>query len=72
MHGKISAALAGSATVITSLASAAVNLPIVWRTTKNRAAVKTLTFEMAAVLAIGVAAVTIDRVFQFSELLLKK
>jgi uncharacterized membrane protein (DUF4010 family) len=72
MHGKISAALAGSATVITSLASAAVNLPIVWRTTKNRAAVKTLTVEMAAVLATGVAAVTIDRVFQFSELLLRK
>ena len=36
MHGKISAALAGSTTVLTSLASAAVNLPIIWRTTKKQ------------------------------------
>jgi uncharacterized membrane protein (DUF4010 family) len=36
MHGKITAALAGSATVVTSLASAAVNLPIVWRTTRDK------------------------------------
>jgi hypothetical protein len=36
MHGKISASLAGSATVLTSLTSAAVNIPIVWRTAKDR------------------------------------
>ncbi len=72
MHGKITAALAGSATVLTSLASAAVNLPIVWRTTKDKAALKGLAFKMATVIGTGVAAVTIDRVFQFSELLLRK
>jgi uncharacterized membrane protein (DUF4010 family) len=72
MHGKITAALAGSATIVTSLASAAVNLPIVWRTTKDKAVIKTLAFEMATVLATGIAAVTIDRIFQFSELLLRK
>ena len=72
MHGTISASLAGSATVLTSLASAAVNLPILWRTTKNQAAVRRLAFEMATVIAIGVLAVAIDRVFQFSELLLRK
>src|SRR6202046_4176498 len=38
-HGTITASLAGSATVLTSLASAAVNLPIVWGTTKTRAVV---------------------------------
>jgi uncharacterized membrane protein (DUF4010 family) len=72
MHGKISASLAGSATVLTSLASAAVNLPIVWRTTKNRAIMKRLTLEMATVIATGVAAVTVDRVFQFSEWLVRR
>ncbi|HTC55824.1 MAG TPA: hypothetical protein VK706_05380 [Candidatus Sulfotelmatobacter sp.] len=36
LHGKITAALAGSTTALTSLASAAVNLPIVWKTTKNK------------------------------------
>jgi uncharacterized membrane protein (DUF4010 family) len=72
MHGKITPALAGSATVLTSLASAAVNLPIVWRTTKDKAVVKALTLKMATVIATGIAAVTVDRVFQFSELLLRK
>ncbi|HKV78756.1 MAG TPA: DUF4010 domain-containing protein [Candidatus Sulfotelmatobacter sp.] len=69
IHCKISPSLA---TVLTSLASAAVNLPIVWRTTKDRSAVKKLGFEMATVIAMGVFAVAIDRVFQFSELLLRK
>ena len=72
MHGKISAALAGSTTVLTSLTSAAVNLPIVWRATKNKAVVRRLTMEMATVVATGISAVTIDRIFQFSELLVRK
>src|SRR6202050_4658587 len=72
MHGKISAALAGSTTVLTSLASAAVNVPIVWRTTKSKVAVKSLSIRMATVIATGIAAVTLDRVFQLSELLLRR
>jgi uncharacterized membrane protein (DUF4010 family) len=72
MHGKITAALAGSATVVTSLASAAVNLPIVWRTTRDKTVVKTLTVKMATVIGTGIAAVAADRFFQFSELLLRK
>jgi uncharacterized membrane protein (DUF4010 family) len=72
MHGKISAALAGSATVLTSLASAAVNLPIVWRATNNKAVVRRLTVEMASVIATGIMAVTVDRIFQISELLVRK
>ncbi|MGA7751648.1 MAG: DUF4010 domain-containing protein [Candidatus Sulfotelmatobacter sp.] len=71
MHGKISASLAGSATVLTSLASAAVNLPIVWRTTKNPTVTRRLTIRMVTVIATGVAAVTVDRVFQLSELLVR-
>jgi uncharacterized membrane protein (DUF4010 family) len=72
MHGKISAALAGSTTVLTSLASAAVNLPIVWRATNNKAVVRRLTMEMASVVATGIIAVTVDRIFQFSEILVRK
>jgi uncharacterized membrane protein (DUF4010 family) len=69
MHGRISPALAGSATVLTSLASAAVNLPILWRTTKNKSVVKRASLQMASVIGIGILAVAIDRVFQLSELL---
>jgi uncharacterized membrane protein (DUF4010 family) len=72
MHGKITAALAGSATVLTSLASAAVNLPIVWRTTKDKAVTKALTIKLAAVIGTGIAAVAVDRFFQFSEFLVRK
>jgi uncharacterized membrane protein (DUF4010 family) len=72
MHGKITAALAGSATVLTSLASAAVNLPIVWRTTKDKTIMKALTIKMAAVIGTGIAAVALDRVFQLSEFLVRK
>jgi uncharacterized membrane protein (DUF4010 family) len=72
MHGKITAALAGSTTVLTSLASAAVNLPIIWRTIKDKAVVQKLAIKMSTVIAVGIAAVTVDRVFQFSELLLRK
>jgi uncharacterized membrane protein (DUF4010 family) len=69
MHGKITAALAGSTTVITSLASAAVNVPIIWRTTKDHTVVKATLLRMACVLIIGVAAVATDLVFHFSEML---
>ena len=72
MHGKISAPLAGSTTVLASLASAAVNLPIVWQAAKDKAIVRRLAIEVFTVIAMGVAAVAIDRIFQFSKLLLRK
>jgi uncharacterized membrane protein (DUF4010 family) len=71
MHGKISPSLAGSATVLTSLASAAVNLPIVWRTTKSKVVLKRLSIEVASVVGTGILAVAVDRIFQFSELLVR-
>jgi uncharacterized membrane protein (DUF4010 family) len=67
MHGNISAALAGSTTVLDSLSSAAVNLPIVWRAAKNKAVVRRLSVEVFTLVAMGVAAVVVDRVFQFSS-----
>jgi uncharacterized membrane protein (DUF4010 family) len=72
MHGKISASLAGSTTVLTSLTSATVNLPIVWRATKNSSVIRRLTLEVASVVSIGIVAVIVDRIFQISELLVRK
>lgn len=72
MHGRISASLAGSTTVLTSLASAAVNLPIVWRATKNRTVMRRVTLETATVIGVGILAVAIDRIFQLSELLVRR
>jgi len=72
MHGQISAALAGSTTVLASLASAVVNLPIVWRAAKDKAVIRRLSVEVFTVVAIGIAAVVVDRIFQFSEMVLRK
>jgi len=71
MHGKITASLAGSVAIVSSLASAIVNLPIVWRTIKDKAVVKKLTIELFTVIAVGIAVVILDRVFQWSDLLIK-
>jgi len=71
MHGKITPSLAGSVAIISSLASAVVSLPIVWRTIKNKAVVKKLTFELLTVAFVGIAFVVVDRVFQLSDLLLQ-
>ncbi len=67
MHGKISPSLAGSATILASLASAAVNLPIVWRTTRSKTVMKRLTMETATLIAMGILMVGVDRLLQVSE-----
>ena len=72
MHGRISPSLAGSVAIISSLASAIINLPIVWRIVKEKAVVKKMSIEMFTVIAAGIAMVVADRVFQISEFLLKK
>jgi uncharacterized membrane protein (DUF4010 family) len=72
MHGQISASLAGSAAVLASLASAATNLPIVWRTTTDRAGLRRLLFQTGAIIVAGVLAVVVDRFYQFSEILVRK
>ena len=72
MHGQLSPSSAGSAAVLASLASAVINLPIVWRTTKDKTITKRLTLEIATVALVGIIAVAIDRMFQLSELLVHK
>jgi uncharacterized membrane protein (DUF4010 family) len=72
MHGKIPPSLAGSVTIISSLASAVINLPIVWKTIKDRQVVKRLTIEIMAVIIVGIAVVTLDRIFLVSDMLLRR
>ncbi len=72
MHGQLSPSSAGSAAVLASLASAVINLPIVWRTTKDKTITKRLILEIATVALVGIIAVAIDRMFQLSELLVHK
>ncbi|UOE47747.1 DUF4010 domain-containing protein [Mucilaginibacter sp. SMC90] len=72
MHGKITASLAGSVTIISSLASAIVNLPIVWKTIKDKQVVKRLTIEIMAVIIVGTAVVALDRIFMISDILFKR
>jgi uncharacterized membrane protein (DUF4010 family) len=71
MHGKITASLAGSVTIISSLASAIVNLPIVWKTIQDKQVVKRLTIEIMAVIIVGIAVVVLDRIFLISDILFK-
>ena len=71
MHGKISPGLAGSVAIVSSLASAIVNLPIAWRTVKDKAIVKKLTIEIITVIAVGITFVVLDRVFGISEMLVR-
>lgn len=71
-HGAITPSLAGSAAVLASLASALINLPIVWRIIKDKPIVRRLTWEMISIIAAGIAAVIIDRVFGISEHLLHR
>jgi uncharacterized membrane protein (DUF4010 family) len=70
-HGKITASVAGSVAVLSSLASAVITLPVVWKSIDDKAVVRKLTIELITVLAVGIAIVLLDRIFQFSELLLQ-
>lgn len=70
MHGTITPSLAGSAAVLSSLASAIINLPIVWRTVKNKMVAKKLTLQIGSIIFTGIAMVVVDRVFHLSEMIL--
>lgn len=71
MHGQISPAVAGRTTVLASLASAAINLPIIWRVTRDRVILRKLVLEMTTVIGAGAVSVIADRVFGFSELFVR-
>lgn len=70
-HGKITAAIAGSVAILSSLASTVINLPIIWRTVSDKAVARKLTIEFAVVIFVGVTTVVLDRIFMLSEHLVK-
>lgn len=70
-HGKITASIAGSVAILSSLASAVISLPIVWKNIKDKAVLKKLTIELFTVVFTGILVVVLDRVFQFSEFLFR-
>jgi uncharacterized membrane protein (DUF4010 family) len=57
MHGKVTAAQAGMAAVLTSMASAAADLPIVYRVVKDRAITRDLLVSTGLQLVVGLAIV---------------
>lgn len=71
MHGKITPGLAGSVAIVSSMASTVVNLPIVWRTIKDKTLFRKLAIETMIVMAAGIIFVVLDRVFLISEMLVK-
>jgi len=70
MHGKITASLAGNVAIISSLASAVINLPLVWRNIKDKAVIRKLTIELLVVIGVGITCVVLDRIFSFSDLII--
>jgi uncharacterized membrane protein (DUF4010 family) len=70
-HGQITASVAGSVAILSSLASAVINLPIIWKTIKDRALVRKFTIELSAVVIAGIAIVWLDREFELTEKLMQ-
>lgn len=71
MHGKISATLAGNVAIVSSLASAFVNLPIIWKVIDDKKIVRKLTIEVILLIFVGLIMVAADRYFHISEWLLQ-
>lgn len=63
MHGKVTSAQAGVAVVLASIASALVNLPIVWRQPKARGAMRALIVSSLLQVVAGIVAIAIQHGF---------
>lgn len=66
-HGQITASVAGSVAILSSLASAVISLPIIWRTVKDKGSVKKFTVELIAIVIAGTSIVWLDRAFELTE-----
>ncbi|SFM69251.1 Uncharacterized membrane protein, DUF4010 family [Chitinophaga sp. YR627] len=69
-HGQISPALAGSTAILSSMASALVDFPIVWKNIRDKRLVKAFSLKLTSVLVVGFAAVALDHIFRISEALI--
>jgi len=66
-HGQITASVAGSVAILSSLASAVISLPIIWRTVKDRGPVRKFTIQLIAIVITGSAIVWLDRALELTE-----
>jgi uncharacterized membrane protein (DUF4010 family) len=60
MHGRVTASQAGMAAVLTSMASALINLPIVQRQIKDKSVVRQLIVSSLLQIAVGIAALVLQ------------
>jgi uncharacterized membrane protein (DUF4010 family) len=63
LHGKVTSAQAGMAVVLTSMASALIDLPIVVRQAKNKLVTRDLAVSSFLQVAIGIAALVLQAKF---------
>ena len=70
-HGQLGASIAGDVAIISSIASALINLPIIWKTVGDRAVVKRVTWQLAAIVLSGLIIVVLDQTLSLSDHLLQ-
>jgi len=66
-HAQITPSVAGSVAILSSLASAIISLPIIWKTVRDRRLVRKFTIQLIAIVIAGTAVVWVDRVFEITE-----
>lgn len=67
MHGQITPTLAGNAAIISSMASAMIDFPFIWRNIKEKSLIRSVTWKLATVLLAGVIAVLLNHFLHVSE-----
>lgn len=70
MHGQISASVAGSTAIISSMSSAMIDFPIVWKNIDDKRLVRAFTLKLASVLAVGILFVALDHLYHLSDFLI--
>lgn len=71
LHGQISANVAGSTAIISSMSSAMIDFPIVWKNIDDKRLVRAFTLKLASVLAVGILFVVLDYRFNLSGFLME-
>jgi uncharacterized membrane protein (DUF4010 family) len=70
-HGQLGASVAGSVAILSSLASAIINLPIIWRTVKDKEIVRRVTLEQISIVFSGLVVIILDQWLSLSDRLLQ-
>lgn len=70
-HGQLGVSVAGDMAIISSVASAVINLPIIWKTVSDRAVVRRVTWELATIVLSGLVMIVLDQVLSLSDHILE-